>query len=98
MQALCGTDSICKTVTITNVGIGENVTADLLVINRAEEWEIKSISTIENYTLINAMGQVVMSGNVNSEKAVISKGALPAGIYILKMKVEEGERVVRVRR
>jgi hypothetical protein len=39
-----------------------------------------------------------MSGNVNAEKVGISKNGLPAGIYILKMKGEECERVVRVRR
>ncbi|MFM7015481.1 MAG: PKD domain-containing protein [Bacteroidota bacterium] len=98
MQALCGADSICKTVTITNVGIGENSKNDILVINREEEWEIKSTSTIGNYSLINSLGQNMMSGNVNSEKLIISKGPLPAGIYILKITSEIGERVVRVRR
>jgi hypothetical protein len=98
MQALCGIDSICKTVNITNVGLDENLNKELLVINRVEEWEIKSNHNIENYTLINAMGQVLMSGNVNSEKVVISKDDLPAGIYILKMKGKEGDRVLKLRR
>jgi hypothetical protein len=47
---------------------------------------------------MNAMGQEVMSGSVNAEKLVVSKNGLPAGIYILKMQNEEGDRGVRVRR
>jgi PKD repeat protein len=98
MQAICGVDSICKTVTITNVGIGEADAKEFVVYNRPGEWEIKSNTIIENYSLMNAMGQVVMSGKNNSEKLIISKESLTDGMYVLKMQNEDSERVVKVRR
>ena len=98
MQTQCGTDSICKTVTITNVGIGEADEKDFSVLNRAAEWEIKSNAVIQNYTLMNTMGQVVLSGKNNSEKLIISKESLPVGMYILKMQNLDGEKVIKLRR
>jgi hypothetical protein len=78
------------------VGLGENVITDLLVINRAEEWEIKSTASIENYTLINAMGQVVMSENVKSEKLVIAKDGLVKGVYVLRLRNTDRLSIVKL--
>lgn len=98
MQAICGVDSICKTVTITNVGIGELDSKEFVVYNRPGEWEIKSNAVIQNYSLMNTMGQVLMSGKNNSEKLIISKESLSVGMYVLKMQNEDSERVVKLRR
>jgi hypothetical protein len=42
-------------------------------------------SNIENYTLINSLGQVVLTGKWSNENQSIDISALPNGIYILKM-------------
>jgi hypothetical protein len=85
MQANCGVDTICNVVTITIVGIDETSPMDFTVLNRAGEWEIKSNAVIQDYSLVNAMGQVVMSGNVNSENMVINKERLAKGVYVLNL-------------
>lgn len=42
-------------------------------------------SNSENYTLINSLGQVVLSGKWTKEKQSIDISALPKGMYVLKI-------------
>jgi hypothetical protein len=98
MQALCGTDSICKTVNITNVGLGENLNSDLIVINSTDAWEIKSNSNIEIYTLINAMDQVVYSNSNYMSNIVLNNEQLPDGIYLLQIKLADKIKVIKLKK
>ena len=98
MQTLCGTDSICKTVNITNVGLGENVITDLLVINRVGEWEIKSNSVIQNYSLMNAIGQVTYSNSNYFSNIVLNNEQLPDGIYLLQIRLADKIKVIKLKK
>jgi len=98
MQAICGVDSICKTVTITNVGIGELDSKEFVVYNLPGVWEIKSNAVIQNYSLMNAMGQVVYSNIDYMSNIVLNNEQLPEGIYLLQIKLADKVRVIKLKK
>lgn len=77
--------------------VEENEIADLQIYpnpvsNRLNIISLEEISEIE---IVNAMGQVVLQMAVNGESAVCDVENLPSGVYVVKVRLSNGEAVVQ---
>ena len=80
-------------LTDANLGIA-NVEASMTIKTWpnpvAEVAYIDAESTIHNYTVVNAMGQVVMSGDVNTDVLELDVRSLTAGVYFVSVTTDNG--------
>ncbi len=46
-----------------------------------------------NYTVLNIMGQTVLSGKINSDNTLLEVGSFPSGIYFVQIQSKDGSSV-----
>lgn len=78
----CGTDSVCKTINLSTVGITE-LKSELKILRSDWGYTVNSIKSIGNYNLTDAYGRILISGNANESNIDLRLEHLPRGIYIL---------------
>lgn len=86
------TTGIKQTEILTGLTAYPNPIADELTI----ETTAKDNSKL-NYTLIDALGRVVLSGNIENSKATINTSALEKGFYSLSITDEKGSSLKAVK-
>jgi len=74
-----GPTAINKTQTNENYIVYPVPADNFIIVNRGD------ILQDENYSLINIMGQIVLTGKLTEEKNSINISTLPGGLYILKV-------------
>ncbi len=90
-------DKTCKTISLTNVGINENVTSTNVMIspNPAKDKLTIEINSNKEQRLeiVNIIGQTIYTSFV-TKKTIVNTSALPNGMYILKLSTDK-ETVVK---
>ncbi|MEI6823635.1 MAG: T9SS type A sorting domain-containing protein [Bacteroidota bacterium] len=90
-------DKTCKTISLTNVGINENVTSANVKISPNPAKDNLTIEINSNkeqrLEILNLIGQTVYTSTL-TKKATINTSAFANGVYILKLSTDK-ESVVR---
>jgi len=87
----CGTDTICKTFTITNVGINEAENSnDVFIREDALNYNISSTSKLKGVEVVAISGAIQLKSSPEQFGYTIQKSSLAAGIYLVRITTENG--------
>lgn len=87
----CGTDTICKTFTITNVGINEAENSnDVFISEDALNYNISSTSKLKEVEVVAISGAIQLKSSPEQFGYTIQKSSLAAGIYLVRITTEKG--------
>lgn len=87
----CGTDTICKTFTITNVGINEAENSnDVFISEDALNYNISSSSKLKGVEVVAISGAIQLKSSAEQIEYNIQKSSLAAGIYLVRITTEKG--------
>ena len=87
----CGTDTICKTFTITNVGINEAENSnDVFISEDALNYNISSTSKLKGVEVVAISGAIQLKSSPEQFGYTIQKSSLATGIYLVRITTERG--------
>lgn len=91
IQNDCGGDTLCQTITVTNVGIGEEDAANgINVVEDVQTFNINAVYKIEDVEVVSISGATQMKCSPEQFTCRIDKTNFSAGIYLVRITSEGG--------
>lgn len=99
----CGNDTVCNVITVSTTSVFDvnAITADIKVYPNptAASLYVTGVTGSIKYRLTNMVGATVQSGTLSQNMEAIDISLLAAGVYVLEIGNENGDRkVMRVRK
>ena len=92
------TTSLAHIVTVTPAGVSLLVSRGQIIIypNPTNDvLHIDGVTTLTQYSLLSIMGAVIKQGDLQKGSNNISLQSLPAGVYVLVVTGDDGEKMIR---